>query len=116
MLSANGKRQGSGLLFGSFGVRNNKTQGCRLGLSGLLFQIVLGFTPSERPSRAHQSQNDLEQLYSGSFVAIPVLSVAHPCFPDVSHQVEKRHSMDVLTQIRTEIGRFSVRIGECITM
>ena len=35
------------------------------------FCLVLGFTPSGRPYRAHQSQNDLEQLYSGSFVALP---------------------------------------------
>ena len=36
------------------------------------FCLVLGFTPSGRPSRAHQSQNDLEQLYSGTLVAPPV--------------------------------------------
>ena len=29
------------------------------------FCLVLGFTPSWQPSRAHQSQNDLGQLYSG---------------------------------------------------
>ena len=28
------------------------------------FCLVLGFTPSGRPSRAHQSQNDLEQRFS----------------------------------------------------
>ena len=38
------------------------------------FCLVLGFTPSTQPSRAHQSQNDFEQLYSGP-------SVAPPCFP-----------------------------------
>ena len=35
------------------------------------FCLVLGFTPSWQPSRAHQSQNDLGQLYSvpsGRFV------------------------------------------------
>ena len=36
------------------------------------FCPVLGFTPSGRPCRAHQSQNDLEQLYSRPFVALPV--------------------------------------------
>ena len=36
------------------------------------FCLVLGFTPSGRPSRAHQSQNDLGQLYSGPSVAPPV--------------------------------------------
>ena len=36
------------------------------------FCPVLGFTPSGRPSRAHQSQNDLEQRYSGPFVHLPV--------------------------------------------
>ena len=36
------------------------------------FCPVLGFTPSGRPSRAHQSQNDLGQLYSGLSVAPPV--------------------------------------------
>ena len=49
------------------------------------FCLVLGFTPSIQPSRAHQSQNDLEQRDSGP-------SVALPCFPDVSHQDEKRPS------------------------
>ena len=29
------------------------------------FCLVLGFTPSTQPSRAHQSQNVFEQLYSG---------------------------------------------------
>ena len=33
-------------------------------LSWLLFKNVLGFTPSTQPSRAHQSQNDLEQSTS----------------------------------------------------
>ena len=32
------------------------------------FCLVLGFTPSRQPSRAHQSQNDLGQLYSGTSV------------------------------------------------
>ena len=36
------------------------------------FCPVLGFTPSIQPSRAHQSQNDLGQLYSGPSVAPPV--------------------------------------------
>ena len=36
------------------------------------FCLVLGFTPSIQPSRAHQSQNDLGQLYSGPSVAPPV--------------------------------------------
>ena len=36
------------------------------------FCPVLGFTPSGRPCRAHQSQNDLEQLYSRPSVALPV--------------------------------------------
>ena len=36
------------------------------------FCLVLGFTPSGRPSRAHQSQNDLGQLYSATSVAPPV--------------------------------------------
>ena len=35
------------------------------------FCLVLGFTPSGRPSRAHQSQNELGQLYSEPFVALP---------------------------------------------
>ena len=35
------------------------------------FCLVLGFTPSREACRAHQSQNDLEQLYSGPFVALP---------------------------------------------
>ena len=50
-----------------------------------LFKIVLGFTPSRQPSRAHQSRNDLEQRYSGTSVALPdpvllfpVVSVALP--------------------------------------
>ena len=34
------------------------------------FCLVLGFTPSTQPSRAHQSQNDFEQRYSGPFVAL----------------------------------------------
>ena len=34
------------------------------------FCLVLGFTPSRQLSRAHQSQNDLEQRYSGTFVAL----------------------------------------------
>ena len=35
------------------------------------FCLVLGFTPpSRQPSRAHQSQNDLGQLYSGTYVAL----------------------------------------------
>ena len=29
------------------------------------FCLVLGFAPSRQPYRAHQSQNDLEQRYSG---------------------------------------------------
>ena len=37
---------------------------CLVVLSSPLFKIVLGFTPSGRPSRAHQSQNDLEQSTS----------------------------------------------------
>ena len=35
------------------------------------FCLVLGFTPSRQPSKAHQSQNDLEQRYSSPFVAFP---------------------------------------------
>ena len=35
------------------------------------FCLVLGFTTSRQPSRAHQSQNDLEQHYSGPSVALP---------------------------------------------
>ena len=71
------------------------------------FCPVLGFTPSRQPSRAHQSQNDLEQLYSGPFWPPPVFpmchirkcptclpgrSVALPGFPDVSHPLKKGHS------------------------
>ena len=35
------------------------------------FCLVLGFTPSRQPSRAHQSQNDLEQRYSAPSLALP---------------------------------------------
>ena len=42
------------------------------------FCLVLGFTPSREACRAHQSQNDLEQLYSGPFVALPGVCVALP--------------------------------------
>ena len=35
------------------------------------FCLVLGLTPSRQPSRAYQSQNDLEQRYSSPFVAFP---------------------------------------------
>ena len=35
------------------------------------FCLVLGFTPSTQPSRAHQSQNDFEQLYSAPSLALP---------------------------------------------
>ena len=34
------------------------------------FCLVLGFTPSTQPSRAHQSQNDFEQRYSGTSVVL----------------------------------------------
>ena len=68
---------------------------CLVVLSGQLFKIVLGFTPrrrpwkagpsqnddflprfgihppSRQPSRAHQSQNDLGQLYSAPSAALP---------------------------------------------
>ena len=56
------------------------------------FCLVLGFTPSGRPSRAHQSQNDFEQRYSGTSVDLPGPVSPPPGFPDVSHQDEKRHS------------------------
>ena len=49
------------------------------------FCLVLGFTPSRQPSRAHQSQNDFEQLYSGPFWP-------PPAFPNLSHQEENRPS------------------------
>ena len=47
------------------------------------FCLVLGFTHSGRPSRAHQSQNDLEQLYSGTSVAFPdgLCGTFRPVFP-----------------------------------
>ena len=47
------------------------------------FCLVLGFTPSGRPSRAHQSQNDLGQLYSGTSVAFPdgLCGTFRPVFP-----------------------------------
>ena len=35
------------------------------------FCLVLGFTPSTQPSRAHQSQNDFEQRYSAPSLALP---------------------------------------------
>ena len=41
------------------------------------FCPVLGFTPSRQPYRAYQSQNDLEQRYSGPSVALPGWSVWH---------------------------------------
>ena len=54
------------------------------------FCLVLGFTPSRQPSRAHQSQNDLGQLYSGSSVTLPSglcgtfrSFFSFPFFPDV---------------------------------
>ena len=63
------------------------------------FCPVLGFTPSRQPSRAHQSQNDLEQLYSAPFVALSggLCGTSRPCvaasgFPDLSHQDENRPS------------------------
>ena len=97
------------------------------------FCLVLGFTPSGRPSRAHQSQNDLEQLYSGPLWPYE-WSVCHiPVFPTCN--VRKRRNskcqqrvlvtveeaclskvwlltVDDLTLIRTEKGSFSVRIGD----
>ena len=63
------------------------------------FSLVLGFTPSRQPYRAYQSQNDLEQRYSGPSVALPSVlcgtsrpRFAASGFPDLSHQDEKRHS------------------------
>ena len=47
------------------------------------FCLVLGFTLSRQSSRAHQSQNDFEQRYSGP-------SMALPDFPELSHQEEAR--------------------------
>ena len=35
------------------------------------FCLVLGFTPYRQPSKAHQSQNNLEQLYSAPSLALP---------------------------------------------
>ena len=56
------------------------------------FCLVLGFTPSRQPSRAHQSQNDFEQRYSGTSVDLPGPVSPPPGFPDLSHQEENRPS------------------------
>ena len=39
--------------------------------------VVLGFTPSRRPSRAHQSQNDLEQRPPGRPAPLPAAETGH---------------------------------------
>ena len=68
------------------------------------FCLVLGFTPSGRPSRAHQSQNDFEQRYSGTSVDLPgpvspppVFLIYHIRKPrDRTHPVKLYHRAHIL--------------------
>ena len=76
------------------------------------FCLVLGFTPSRQPSRAHQSQNDLEQLYSGSTVALPD-PVSQLPFPVLSFPVLRTCNVRKKIGLTRTFGSGRVTSGNC---